>query len=137
MAFDDVVPLLAATRVVAIVTRTPKGERVAAPIWSMVVDGVPYLRSAFGPESRWYRHVRSGRPAEFVLADGSIAETDRAAALALPSAPVAFEDVPDDDAVQTAIDAELDRKYAEEPSSIAAMKTPEARGCTLRVVAPA
>jgi hypothetical protein len=137
MAFDDVVPLLADTHVVAIVTRTPKGERVAAPIWAMVVDGVPYLRSAYGSGSRWYRHVRSERPAEFALGDGAIAERDRPAALALPAEPVAFEYVPSDDPVQAAIDAELERKYAAEPSSVAAMQTPDAMGCTLRVVAPA
>lgn len=135
MSFADVVTLLDETSVVAIVTRRADGTRTATPIWSVVVDGVPFLRSAYGEKSWWYRHVRAGRESEFVLADGSIAERDKQAALALPAAPVGLEYVPADDAVQPAIDEELRTKYAAFPSSVAPMLSAEAVACTLRVVA--
>lgn len=134
MAFEHVVKLLNETDVVAIVTTRKNGERAATAIWSMVVDGVPYVRSAFGPESWWYRHVVAGRPVSFVDGDGSIAERDRAAALDLPRVDVTLVEVASDDATQPALDAEVERKYAAaEPSSVRAMLTPEALGCTFRV----
>lgn len=136
MAFPDVVHLLDETRVVAIVTRRSDGARVATPIWSMVVDGVPYVRSAYGAKSWWYRHVAAGRDVEFARGDGAIAEKDRSAALALPVEAVGVELVPAGDPVQRAIDAELRRKYADEPDSIVPMLSDEALACTLRVVAP-
>lgn len=135
MSFDDVVDVLRDTEVVAVVTTRQRGERVATPIWSMVVDGVPYLRSAYGPTGWWYVHVRAGRPVELVMGDGAIAERDRAAALDEPREAIGTEHVPADDPVQQAIDAEIQRKYAGSPqSSIDAMLSDEAIGCTLRVV---
>lgn len=136
MTFADLVTLLDETHVVAIVTRRADGSRVATPIWSVVVQGVPYVRSAYGSTSRWYRHVLAGRQTEFVLADGAIAERDKEAALELPAVPVALEDVPADDAVQPAIDDALRAKYAAEPQNVAPMLSAEAIACTLRVVAP-
>jgi hypothetical protein len=133
MSFDDVVRVLDETSVVAVVTTKADGEPVATPIWSMVVDGVPYVRSVHGAGAWWYRHVLSGRPASFVLADGSIAERDRAAALELPREEVATVYVPVDDAVQARIDDELRRKYAGQTASVAAMLSDEARACTLRI----
>lgn len=135
--FSDVVRHLQQTHVAAIVTRRSNGTRVATPIWAMIVDGVPYIRSAAGSTAWWYRHVRAGRDVEFVLADGSVAERDRAAALLLPTAFVALEDVPAGDPVQAQIDAVLWSKYAGEPTSIGYMVSPRAVACTLRVVPPA
>jgi hypothetical protein len=135
MAFDDVIRLLDETRVVAVITRRADGTRVATPIWSVVIDGVPFVRSAFGEKSWWYRHVRAGREVAFALGDGAVAETDRAAALALPSEVVGVEPVPVGDPVHAAIDRELRAKYASEPESVDAMLTEQALGCTLRVVA--
>ncbi len=137
MAFDDVVRQLDKTQVVAVITQRRDGTRAATPIWAMVVDGVPYVRSAYGPGSWWYRHALSGREVAFALGDGALAERDRAAALELPAEAVGVQPVPEDDPVQAKIDAELDRKYAAEPSSIAEMKTPGAMATTLRVVAAA
>lgn len=134
MSFDDVVRVLDETEVVAVVTERQSGARLATPIWSMVVDGVPYLRSAYGERGWWYRHVQAGRPVEVVLGDGAIAESDRVAALELPREAIGTEAVPFDDAVQVAIDAEVQRKYEGAPaSSIDAMLSPEALACTLRV----
>ncbi|WP_109472217.1 DUF2255 family protein [Ornithinimicrobium cavernae] len=133
MSFDDVVDLLDRTHVVAIVTTRASGEPIATPIWSVVLDGVPYLRSAYGPGSWWYRHVRSGRPVAFAMGDGKISERDRPAALDLPREPVTTTYVPVDDAVQSAISEELRRKYAAEPSSVREMLSEDALACTLRV----
>lgn len=134
MAFDDVVRLLDETQVVAVVTRRQSGDPVATPIWSMVVDGVPYIRSAFGETSWWCRHVRAGRPVAFVDGDGAIAETDGDAALALPRLEVTLTPVDPDDPVQRAIDAEVEQKYAGAArSSVEAMLTAEAIGATFRV----
>ena len=134
MSFDDVVELLDRTQVVAVVTTRASGQPVATPIWSVVVDGVPYLRSAFGARSWWYRHVLADRPVAFAMGDGAIAERDRAAALELPREQVTAAHVPADDAVHARIDDELLRKYADaQKSSVDAMLTDEARACTLLV----
>ncbi|MGO1412879.1 MAG: DUF2255 family protein [Microbacterium sp.] len=134
MAFEHVVKLLDETDVVAIVTTRKNGERAATAIWSMVVDGVPYVRSAFGPESWWYRHVAAGRPVSFVDGDGSIAERDRASALDLPRVDVSLVEVAVDAEVQPTIDAEVERKYAAAPTSdVRATVSAEARSCTFRV----
>lgn len=135
MSFDDVVQALDEIHVVAVVTTKADGDPIATPIWSMVVDGVPYVRSVNGPEAWWYRHVQAGRPIAFALADGSVAETDRAAALELPRERVATEYVPVGDAIQAKIDEELRRKYSHSPPSVDAMMGDAARSCTLRVVA--
>lgn len=138
MAFDDVVQNLDETAVVAIVTTRAAGQQIATPIWSMVVDGVPYVRSAFGADSWWYRHILSGRAVAFVHGDGAIAERDRAAALDLPQDPVATTYVPAGDPVQRQIDEEIVRKYTGAPqSSVDAMLSTEARACTLRIEPPA
>lgn len=133
MSFDDVVQVLDETQVVAVVTTKAGGEQIATPIWSMVIDGVPYLRSVNGPGAWWYRHVQAGRPVAIALADGSIAERDRAAALALPREQVSTTYIPVDDEIQAAIDEELHRKYAASPESVAAMLSDAARSATLRV----
>lgn len=134
MSFAEVTALLDRTEVVAIVTTRQDGEPAATPIWSMVVDGVPYVRSAYGPGSWWYRHVRAGRPVAFALGDGKLAERDRAAALELPRGPVTAVYVPAEDPVQDRVDAELRRKYAGAPtSSVEAMLSAEAVACTLRI----
>lgn len=138
MTFDDVVDFLDRTNVVAVVSTRQSGAPIATPIWSMVVDGVPYLRSAFGPDSWWYRHVRAGRPVAFAMGDGALAERDRVAALELPREPVKAVDLPADDPVQERIDAEIRSKYGSPGHpSIDAMLSPEARAATLRIEAPA
>jgi len=137
MTFADAVTVLDETQVVAIVTTRAGGAPIATPIWSMVVDGVPYLRSAYGADSWWYRHAVSGRPVAIALGDGALAERDRAAALDLPREPVALAPIADDDPVQQAISDELERKYASsQRSSIDAMLSTEALACTLRVEPP-
>lgn len=135
MSFNDVVRVLDETQVVAVITTKADGQQVATPIWSMVIDGVPYIRSVDGADAWWYRHVRSGRPVAFALGDGSIAERDRAAALELPREQVATEHVPVDDDVQATIDEVLRSKYSDSPESVQMMLSDDARACTLRVEA--
>lgn len=62
MSFDTVVRVLDETSVVAIVTTKANGAPSATPIWSMVIDGVPYVRSVHGAKAWWYQHVDAGRP---------------------------------------------------------------------------
>jgi len=134
MAYDDVVRVLDEEQIVAIVTTRQNGEPVATAIWSMVIDGVPYVRSAYGTTSWWYKHVVAGRPVWFALGDGSIAERDRAAALELPREEVRLTRVPVSEPIHTAIDAEIERKYAGAMrSSIDATISDAAVGCTFRV----
>ena len=134
MAFDDVIQHLDTTDTVAIVTTRSDGSPVATPIWSVVVDGVPYVRSAFGEDSKWYRHALSGRDVRFAMGDGKVAERDRAEALAQPSEPVRIEHVADD-AVNQAVSDEVSSKYAAQPTSVQPMLSDAAIGCTLRVLA--
>jgi len=61
-SFDD-------TKVVEIETRSAKGTKHRIPIWIVVVDGVPYVRSVRGPAGRWYRELIA-RGDGAVVADG-------------------------------------------------------------------
>ncbi|MDP9281390.1 MAG: DUF2255 family protein [Chloroflexota bacterium] len=45
------------TKVVDIETRSAKGTQHSVPIWIVVVDAVPYVRSVRGPQGRWYREL--------------------------------------------------------------------------------
>lgn len=45
------------TKVVDIETRSATGTKHSVPIWIVVVDGVPYLRSVRGTSGRWYREL--------------------------------------------------------------------------------
>jgi hypothetical protein len=45
------------TKVVHIETRSAKGTKHQIPIWIVVADGVPYVRSVRGPAGRWYREL--------------------------------------------------------------------------------
>jgi hypothetical protein len=131
MSFADMISVLDANEVVAVVTTRPDGKAVATPIWSVVVDGVPYLRSAYGADSHWYRNAISARPVAVVRGDGSLAEHDRGAALDLPREAVSVAHL-DDDTELRRVDEELRRKY-QGLRGLDEMLTPEARACTLRV----
>jgi hypothetical protein len=45
------------TKVVDIETRSAKGTKHQIPIWIVVVDSAPYVRSVRGPAGRWYREL--------------------------------------------------------------------------------
>ena len=133
MAFDDVIKHLDKTDTVAIVTTRADGTEVPTPIWSVVLDGVPYVRSAYGDGSKWYQHALSGRDVKFALGDGKVAERDRAASLAQPSEEVRVEHVSTDEVIR-AVSDEVASKYSDQPSSVEPMLSDAAIGCTLRVL---
>ena len=54
------------TDTVRIATERRDGGEVVTPIWAVVVDGVPYIRSAYGLEAKWYRRVQRTGDATFV-----------------------------------------------------------------------
>jgi hypothetical protein len=56
------------TKVVDIETRSAKGTKHLIPIWIMVVDGVPYVRSVRGPAGRWYRELLASGDGAIVVA---------------------------------------------------------------------
>src|SRR5699024_12605062 len=112
MRFDEVRTMLADTPVVALVTTRRNGDPVATRVWTMVIDGIPYLRPAFGPGSWWYRHIRAGRPVAFALGDGAIPERERAAALALPRVPAPVAVVTAADQVPARLDPASWSNYA-------------------------
>lgn len=129
--FDDLVAHLDRTATVAIVTTRPSGEQVATPIWAVVADGIPYVRSAYGEKPAWHRRARSGRAVAFSLADGKLAERDAVAALNDPRIEVRVRHLPADDPQQDAVDAAFLAKYGSTPYA-GTMTSPTARALTLR-----
>lgn len=60
MAFpDDDLALIDRTKEVRIETSRVGGPAHRAIIWVVVDDGDVFVRSAYGPESRWYREATS------------------------------------------------------------------------------
>ena len=45
------------TKIVDIETKSAKGTKHSVPIWIVVTDGVPYVRSVRGPRGMWYRRL--------------------------------------------------------------------------------
>lgn len=123
---------IAATSTVTIVTTSSRGKQIATPIWAVAVDGVPYVRSAYGETAVWHRRARSGRPAWFTLADGARAEADPVAALDDPRVAVEFTHLAFDDPQQEGVDVAFQAKYGHTPH-IGAVTSDDARNLTLRV----
>ena len=118
MAGDSAVDYLSRTDVVNIATELRDGGEIVTPIWAVVVDGVPYVRSGYGTTSHWYRRVRRRGRATFV--DGR------------HRYPVAIEAV-DDDGTIDRVDEAYRTKYARFGSSLRTMLEPEVRAYTMRV----
>jgi hypothetical protein len=109
---------LTTTDTVHIATELTAGGEASTPIWAVVIDGVPYIRSGYGPQSKWYRRLqRTGRA---VFTDGP------------RRYPVTIENV-DDDATIDKVDAAYRAKYAAQHEGLAAMVTAQARACTMRL----
>ena len=53
-------------------TSRSDGAATARPIWVVVVDGVPYVRSYAGEHGAWYKHVRRDGTAELGLEGVSV-----------------------------------------------------------------
>lgn len=137
--FEALVQKLDQTDTVTIVTTRRDGTRVPTYIWAVLADGVPYVRSAYGPDSLWYRRSLNNPLVAFDVGApdgfGSSFPPDSFTDLT----EVRVEHVPDDDehaAIHALIDHAVTEKYQQRPQSIVLMKEPIARACTLRVVRP-
>lgn len=119
-AFDALVARLGDDEEVSIVTRADDGRDKPTRIWSVVVDGVPYVRSAFGPESWWYRRAIGRDAAAFRTDDGTTTEVRLARV--------------HDDAVESGVDGALTAKYGRFERELRPMLSDVARGTTLRVL---
>jgi hypothetical protein len=135
--YAQLVDHLSGTETVTVVTTRADGTPVAAPIWAVVVDGTAYVRGAYGERTAWFRRAVSGRPVAFSLADGSIAERDREAALADPRVAVHVEQLDGADPRQDAVSAAYLEKYTPlaAPEIVATVVSPESRKYTLALSA--
>jgi hypothetical protein len=119
LTFDDIAEQLDTANTVDILTRRANGETKRTEIWSVAAAGQPYVRSAFGPNSWWYKRAIARAAAQFAVGDQSL--------------PVRIERV--SDAAEIArVDAAFSVKYAAEADDLKPILTDEARACTLRVV---
>lgn len=100
-----------ATATVTVVTTRTDGTPVATPVWAVVVDGMPYMRAAFGDRTVWYRRATGGRPVAVTLADGTVAERDPVAALSDPRVEVRVSHIDPADQLQEAITEAYKAKY--------------------------
>lgn len=107
------------TNTVVIVTRRADGTEKETPIWSTVFDDRPYIRSAFGPESWWYKRAIASWTAAFDVDSRRI--------------DVRLEHV-DDAATISGVDEAFSAKYADEAPDLVPMLQDASRACTLRVV---
>ncbi|MFD1714143.1 DUF2255 family protein [Amnibacterium flavum] len=116
----DPIAYFESTDTVHIATALKSGAEVVTPIWSVVVDGVPYIRNGFGASSKWHRRAqRAGGAAVFV--DGS----DRY--------PVRLVEETDA-SVLDAVDRAYEAKYASYGSSLQSVLTPSVRASTIRLI---
>jgi hypothetical protein len=130
--FTELVAHIARTDTVTIVTERADGRQVATPIWAVVADGVPYVRSAYGEKAAWNRRARAGGAVAFTLENGRNAERDPVAALDDPRVPVRVTHLAADAAEQDAVDAAFRAKYGYTPH-IGSVVSDSARALTLRV----
>lgn len=118
MPVSPLIPYLDTTDEVEVITRKVDGDERGTVIWSMVVDGVPYLRSVEGAAGLWYRRAVARGWVAFAV-DGRRHEAD-------------IEPI-DDAEVATAVDEAIRTKYAHEPDSVELMLREPARAATLRL----
>jgi hypothetical protein len=118
MEHMSAIDYFATTDTVHIATELSAGGEVSTPIWAVVVDGVPYIRSGYGPQSKWYRRLqRTGRA---VFTDGE------------RRYPVTIENMADE-ATNNDVDAAYRAKYAGQRTGLAGVVTPQARAHTMRL----
>jgi hypothetical protein len=110
---------LNSTDTVHIATELRDGGEIVTPIWAVVVDGVPYIRSGYGPQSKWYGRVqRSGRAA---FIDGP------------HRYPVTIENL-NDEAINRNVDAAYRTKYADHGNALRQVVSAEVRAHTMRII---
>ena len=106
------------TKVVEIETRSAKGTKHLIPIWIMVVDGVPYVRSVRGPAGRWYREL-------LARGDGAVVSGGK-------RVPVRATKDSSAEAIE-AVSAALRKKYARSGQSLQSMLRPNVLDTTVRL----
>jgi hypothetical protein len=115
---DTAIDYFTRTDTVHIATERPDGGEVVTPIWAVVVDGVPYIRSGYGAGSKWYlRAQRTGRAA-FVEGPQRY--------------PVTIEHL-DDEAVNRKVDDAYRAKYAGQGWPLREVVSPPVRARTMRL----
>jgi hypothetical protein len=119
MASDALRDHLDRTDTVYVITRKADGEERTTPIWSVVADDEPYIRSVDGPEGYWFRRAVARGWVAFDV-DGTRIEAD-------------VEHV-HDAATLAAFDDALEAKYARQRSSVQSMMKDSARESTLHLV---
>jgi hypothetical protein len=60
------------------------GGEMVTPIWAVVVDGVPYIRSGYGAGSKWYRRLQRTGRATFIDGPRRSSRAPRAVAAGRP-----------------------------------------------------
>jgi hypothetical protein len=110
---------IAGTDTIHVATPLRSGREIVTPIWGVVVDGVPYIRSAYGPGSKWYRRAQRAGRAAFV--NGS----DRYLAT--------IENL-DDEATIRRVDDAYRAKYASYQNEVRQVTSPRVRAFTMRVI---
>ena len=106
------------TSVVEIETKSAKGTKHSVPIWIVVADGVPYVRSVRGPQGRWYKEL-------LARGEGAIvARGKRTAVKAIHDRSKAAID---------ATSAALSRKYKGSGGSLASMLKADVLDTTVRL----
>ncbi|SDS01080.1 DUF2255 family protein [Agrococcus carbonis] len=116
---DELAAVHGAKELEIITSRADGSLRKPVPIWHAAVDGELYVRSAYGPDSAWYRRT----------ADAAFAHIKAGGV----SADVTAEHLDEDDTVHDAIDAAMREKYGAWPESLATIVSPESRRVTLRL----
>jgi hypothetical protein len=106
------------TKVVDVETRSPKGTDHSVPIWIVVVDGVPYVRSVRGPAGRWYREL--------------LAKGDGAVVAGGKRIPVRATKDSSAKGIETVSEA-LRQKYRRSGQSLASMLRPDVLDTTVRL----
>jgi hypothetical protein len=117
---DDLTEFLRVTDTVHIVTTTRDGRTIVTPIWAVDVDGVIFIRSEYGHDSKWFRRATRNPGVGFETPAGRRA--------------VELEAIDETEPLEAAVDEALRSKYGHRKSSLAAMLTPLAHGTTQRVV---
>ncbi len=107
------------TDTVRIATELKAGGEVVTLIWSVVVDGVPYIRNAYGDGSKWFRRLLRTNHAVFV--DGS------------QRYPVTVAPLTDEE-INLRVDAAYRSKYAGQGSATEQVTSEPTRSRTYRVI---
>ena len=117
--FSGTVDHLADTETVHICTVREDGSEAVTPIWSVVVDGVPYIRNGYGASSKWASRVaRTGR-ATFAAGEARL--------------PVSLTPVRDDEPLNQRNDDAYRQKYASHGLALDMAVHGPGRRATLRV----